>query len=70
MKKILVEVKDDTEASVVESIDIHHLSDLGDGVKDVVEDFVKANGGAVLPPVSITAVEQKERNGRTRSEEA
>ena len=69
MKKIIVEVKDDTEAAMVESIDIHHLSDLGEGVKDVVEDFVKANGGAVLPPVSITAVEQKESGGTARPEE-
>jgi hypothetical protein len=69
MKKIIVEVKDDTKAAMVESIDIHHLSDLGEGVKDVVEDFVKANGGAVLPPVSITAVEQTESGRRTRSEE-
>lgn len=68
MKKIIVEVKDDTDAAVVESIAIHHLSDLGEGVKDVVEDFVKANGGAVLPPVSITAVEQKE-DGRSAPRE-
>lgn len=61
MKKIIVEVKDGTKTTMKESIAIHHLSDLGDGVKEVVDDFVKANAGAVLPPVSITAVEQKKR---------
>ncbi len=60
MKKILVVVKDDTHATMVERIAIHHLSDLGEGVKEVVDDFVKSNGGAVMPPVSITAVEQKD----------
>jgi hypothetical protein len=58
MKKILVEVKDGTNVVMAEPITLHHMSDLGEGVKEVVEDFVKSNGGAVLPPVSITAVEQ------------
>ena len=60
MKRIIVEVKDDTKTSVVEPILINHLSDLGEGVKTVVDDFVKANAGAVIPPVSIKAVEPRE----------
>jgi hypothetical protein len=59
MKKIIVEVKDDTKTTVVEPISINHLSDLGEGVKTVVDDFVKANAGTVIPPVSIKAVEQR-----------
>ena len=59
MKKIIVEVKDDTKAAIVEPVAIHHLSDLGEGVKEAVDEFVKSNGGAVIPPVSIKAVEQK-----------
>ncbi len=58
MKKILVEVKDGTNVVMAEPVILHHMSDLGEGVKEVVEDFVKSNGGAVIPPVSITAVEQ------------
>lgn len=60
MKKIIVEVKDDTNTTVVEPISINHLSDLGEGVKNVVDDFVKANAGTVIPPVSIKAVERRE----------
>ena len=60
MKEIIVEVKDDTNTTVVEPIAINHLSDLGEGVKSVVDDFVKANAGTVIPPVSIKAVERRE----------
>ena len=67
MKKIIVEVKDCTNTTMTEPVAINHLSDLGQGVKEVIDDFVKANAGAVIPPVSIKAVEQKDgaaRNGR------
>ena len=59
MKKILVEIKDDTNTTMVEPIAIHHLSDLGDGVKEVVDEFVEANAGTVIPPVTIKATETK-----------
>jgi hypothetical protein len=59
MKKIIVEVADGTKAELVETVPIKHLSDLGEGVKDVVEDFVKMNEGVVFPPVSIQVTEQK-----------
>jgi hypothetical protein len=52
-KQLQIEVEDDTKAELVESITIDHLSDLGDGVKEVVEDFVRLNQGAVIPPVCI-----------------
>lgn len=58
MKNIVVEVKDGTRTTMVEPISIPHLSDLGDGVKAVVDEFVKSNAGAVIPPVSIKAVEE------------
>ena len=56
-KHLRVEVGDDTKAELVESITVDHLSDLGDGVKAVVEDFVRLNEGAVLPPVCIRVQE-------------
>ena len=59
MKKIIVEIEDDSKAELVESISVNHLSDLGESVKDVVEDFVMMNEGVVLPPVSIQVKEQK-----------
>ena len=66
VKNIVVEVKDGTRTTMVEPISIHHLSDLGDGVKAVVDEFVKSNAGAVIPPVSITAVEQPAAPGEAR----
>ena len=57
MKKIIVKVQDGTNATIVEPVCIHHLSDLGEGVKEAVNDFVEANDGAVIPPVTIQAVE-------------
>jgi hypothetical protein len=59
MKKISIEVKDGTRAKLTEEITVNHLSDLGDGVKEVIEDFVEHNEGVVLPPISIKAVEQQ-----------
>jgi hypothetical protein len=63
VKKILVEIQDDTRTSMVEPIVIHHLSDLGDGVKEVVDEFVAANAGTVIPPVKIRAVEADRGKG-------
>jgi hypothetical protein len=59
MKNIIVQVKDETTSELVERVEVNHLSDLGEGVKEVVEDFVEMNKGAVLPPVSIQVVENK-----------
>ena len=59
MKKLIVQVDDQTKAVLVEKLAIQHLCDLGEGVKDVVEDFVKMNEGVVFPPVSIQVTEQK-----------
>jgi hypothetical protein len=59
MKKLIVQVDDETNAVLVESVVIPHLSDLGESVKDVVEDFVEMNEGVVFPPVSIQVSEQK-----------
>jgi hypothetical protein len=59
MKKLLVQVKDDTQTTMVEPVEIRHLSDLGETVKEVVDDFVKANDGVLIPPISIKAVEQE-----------
>lgn len=53
MKKIIVEMGDHTKSEIVEKVEIKHLSDLGEGVKEVVENFVKMNKGVVMPPVSI-----------------
>jgi hypothetical protein len=57
MKKIIVDIEDSTKSELVERVEIKHLSDLGDGVKNAVDDFVQANGGVVLPPVSIQVTE-------------
>ena len=53
MKKLIVAIRDDTKAELIENLEIKHLSELGDEVKDAIDDFVKFNRGAVLPPVSI-----------------
>jgi len=58
MKKITVEVDDETKVRLIETVTIHHLSDIGEGVKDVVEDFVRDNEGVVFPPVSIKVTEK------------
>ena len=58
MKKIAVQIQDDTKTTVAEPVEIRHMSDLGDKLKEVVDDFVTANNGAVIPPVTIRAVEE------------
>ena len=59
MKNVTVQVDDETNAHLEKTVTIGHLSDLGEGVKDVVEDFVEMNEGVVFPPVSIQVTEQK-----------
>ena len=58
MKKLIVEIEDDTKAELVENVEVKHLCDLGNEVKEVVEDFVKLNEGTVIPPVSIQVTEK------------
>ncbi len=53
MKEIIVAIKDDTQSQIVERTTISHLSELGETVKDAVEDFTQSNGGVVMPPVTI-----------------
>lgn len=57
LKHLSIEVGDDTNAELVESITLEHLSDLGEGVKEVVENFIRLNEGTVLPPVCIAVKE-------------
>jgi hypothetical protein len=59
MKKIIVDIEDSTKSELVEKVEIDHLSDLGDGVKNAVDDFVQSNKGVVLPPVAIRVTEVK-----------
>lgn len=57
MKKISVKIHDQTHAELTEEVTVDHLSELSDGVKEVMDDFVEQNEGVVLPPVEIKAVE-------------
>jgi hypothetical protein len=59
MKKITVEVGDEANAELIETVEVKHLSDLGEGVKQVVDDFVARNEGVVSPPVCIEVTEQQ-----------
>jgi hypothetical protein len=56
MKTIIVQVKDDTQTTVMQPVEVRHLSDLGETVKEAVEDFIETNDGVVIPPISIKAV--------------
>lgn len=67
MKKLLVQVDDETNAVLVEGVAIKHLSDLGEGVKGVVEDFVELNEGVVFPPVTIQVTDPKASSARDSS---
>jgi len=58
MKKLIVEIQDSTKAELVEKVEVKHLSDLGDEVKEAIEDFVRLNEGALMPPVSIRVKEK------------
>jgi hypothetical protein len=57
MKKITVSMTDGTDAELVEDVCVNHLSDLGEGVKQAVDDFATSNDGVVLPPITIKAKE-------------
>ncbi|MEI9898185.1 MAG: hypothetical protein WDN28_31095 [Chthoniobacter sp.] len=58
MKTLVVEIEDSTKAELVEKVEVRHLSDLGGEVKEAIEDFLKLNEGAVMPPVSIRVREK------------
>jgi len=62
MKTLVVEIADGTNAELVEKVEVRHLSDLGSQVKDAIEDFVKLNEGALIPPVSICVTENGARS--------
>jgi len=59
MQKITMKVADETNATLVESVAIYHLSDLEEGVKEVAGDFIQENGGVVIPPVSIQGTKDR-----------
>jgi len=59
MKKVAVRVDDGTHARLIETVEPTHLSELPEGVKEVVGDFIQENEGVVLPPVSIHVTEAK-----------
>ncbi len=52
-KNLVIAVEDGTQSALVEEIAVQHLSDVGEGVKEVLEHFVERNEGVVLPPLSI-----------------
>jgi hypothetical protein len=58
-KELVINVEDGTEAALSEEVAIRHLSDLGDSISAVIEDFRRLNDGAVLPPVSIQVTEKE-----------
>lgn len=58
MKNLIVEIEDSTNAELVEKVQVRHLSDLGDEVKEAIEDFVRLNQGALMPPLSIRVREK------------
>jgi hypothetical protein len=60
-KQLVVEVEDETKANLIEQIEVRHLSDVGDGVKQVVDNFVQQNAGTVFPPVSIEVTELEKK---------
>jgi hypothetical protein len=59
MKMLIVEIADGTNTEFMEKVEVKHLCDLGSEVKDAIENFVKLNEGALIPPVSIR-VEEKD----------
>jgi hypothetical protein len=67
MKKLTVEIADETHTELVKEVAVRHLSDLSEGVKDAVEDFVELNAGAVIPPVNIR-VEEKDEGEKKRKQ--
>ncbi len=59
MKKLIVEIEDSTRTELVEKVEVKHFSDLGHEVKEAIEDFVRLNEGALMPPLSIRVREKK-----------
>lgn len=59
MKKLIVEIADGTKTELMEKVEVKHLCDLGNELKGAIENFVKLNEGALIPPVCIR-VEEKE----------
>lgn len=60
MKNLIVEIEDSTNAELVEKVQVKHLSDLGHEVKEAIEDFMRLNEGALMPPLSIRVREKDE----------
>ena len=58
MKNLIVEIEDSTKAELIEKVRVNHFSDLGHQVKDAIEDFVRLNQGALIPPLSIRVREK------------
>ena len=58
MKTLVVKIADSTKAELVENVEVRHLSDLAGEVKGAIDDFMRLNEGAVLPPVSICVKEK------------
>jgi hypothetical protein len=59
MKRLTVAIEDDSKAELVEDVEVRHLCDLANKVKDALDNFVKANEGTMLPPVSIQVTEKE-----------
>jgi hypothetical protein len=65
MKTLIVEIEDGTKAELMEKVEVRHLCDIANEVRDALENFVKQNEGALIPPVSIR-VEEKECSDKDR----
>jgi len=65
MKTLIVEIEDGTKAELMEKVEVRHLGDIANEVRDALENFVKQNEGALIPPVSIR-VEEKECSDKDR----
>jgi hypothetical protein len=59
MKKLTVAIEDDTNTELVEDVEVRHLCDIANEVKVAVDNFVKSNEGALLPPISIQVTEKE-----------
>jgi hypothetical protein len=59
MKVLTVEIADGTKTELMEKVEVRHLCDLGNEVKGAIDNFMKLNEGALIPPVCIR-VEEKE----------
>lgn len=61
MKKLIVEIADGTKTELMEKVEVKHLCDLGNEVKGAIENFVKLNAGALIPPLCIRVAEKEGR---------